>query len=94
MPGLTADGLRSVELRRPGWGRKGYRTTDVDEFLARAADALDALAAGRTPELSADDVHDVVFRKPPLGGGRGYDEDQVDDLLDVVEQSLRAGAAG
>ncbi|MQA32473.1 DivIVA domain-containing protein [Modestobacter roseus] len=88
---MTGAELRAVELRRPGWGRKGYRTEEVDEFLTRAAEALDALGAGRRPGLSPEDVHDVVFRKPPFGRGRGYDEDQVDDLLDRVEAALRGG---
>ena len=81
-----------MELRRPGWGRKGYRTDEVDAFLARAAESLTALALRQAPRLPADEVHSVVFRKPPFGGGRGYDEDQVDDLLDRVEQTLRAAA--
>ncbi|MGY1844071.1 DivIVA domain-containing protein [Modestobacter sp. SYSU DS0875] len=39
--------------------------------------------------MSAAHVHDVVFREPPFGGGRGYDEGQVDDLLDRIEAALR-----
>jgi len=93
MGAVTGADLRGVQLQRPGWGRRGYRTTEVDAFLARAADALDAVAAGRTPELAADDVHTVVFTKPPIGQ-RGYDEDAVDALLDDVERVLRGDAAG
>jgi DivIVA domain-containing protein len=89
---LTGAGLRAVQLQRPGWGRRGYRPDEVDEFLARAADALDALAAGRTPDITADEVHTVVFRKPPIGQ-RGYDEDAVDDLLDRVEAALGGAPA-
>ena len=33
------------------------------------------------------DVHNVVFKKPPMGK-RGYDEDEVDAFLDVVEAEL------
>ena len=33
-------------------------------------------------------MHDVVFAKPRMGRGRGYDEDQVDELLDAVEAVL------
>ena len=88
---ITADELRAVQLGRPGWGRKGYRSADVDDFLARAADALTALALRRPPSLTPDEVHDVVFRKPPLGRDRGYEEDQVDELLDRIEAALRAG---
>ena len=50
------------------------------------------MAAGRTPDVTADEVHTVVFRKPPIGQ-RGYDEDAVDDLLDQVETALRGGPA-
>ena len=89
---LTGAALRDVRLGRPGWGRKGYDIAAVDAFLARAAEALDALAAGRRPGMTADDVRTVVFGKPGLGQGRGYDEDQVDDLLDAVENALRGVA--
>ena len=86
---MTGAALRAAELGRPGWGRKGYDIEQVDAFLTRAADALDAVADGRTPGVSADEVHSVVFAKPGLGRGRGYDEDQVDTLLDAVEAALR-----
>ena len=91
MPGITGAEVRAVELRRPGWGKRGYAPAEVDALLARAAEALEALAAGRTPTMTADDVHSAVFRKPPFGAGRGYDEDQVDELLDAIEHALRAG---
>ena len=90
---LTADELRAVQLGRPGWGKKGYSIEEVDAFLGRANEALTALALRRPAQLTADDVRSVVFRKPGLGRGRGYDEDQVDDLLDRLEQTLRATSA-
>src|SRR3954452_11758522 len=37
--------------------------------------------------LPPADVHNVVFKKPPIGK-RGYDEDEVDAFLDVVEAEL------
>src|ERR1700753_2375790 len=37
----------------------------------------------RTPA----DVHNVAFKKPPIGK-RGYDEEEVDAFLDEVEQEL------
>jgi DivIVA domain-containing protein len=92
MPPVTGAALRAVQLSRPGWGRRGYDVEQVDAFLARAADALDALADGRTPGVTADDVHGVVFTKPGFGRGRGYDEDDVDALLDAVESTLRGGS--
>jgi len=91
---VTGASLRGATIGRPGLGRRGYRPADVDDFLARAADALDARALGRPADLSADDVHAVVFRKPRLGEGRGYSEDEVDALLDAVELALRGGSGG
>jgi DivIVA domain-containing protein len=38
--------------------------------------------------LTAADVHDVAFSKPPLFK-RGYNEDEVDALLERVEEALR-----
>lgn len=43
-------------------------------------------SSGVTP----DEVHNIVFSKPPIGG-RGYDEGEVDDFLDEVMTTLRAG---
>ncbi len=53
--------------------------------------------------LTPADVHNVAFRKPPLGK-RGYDEEEVDAFLERVEltianlqdqiAALRAGPAG
>ncbi|MBD8507770.1 DivIVA domain-containing protein [Hoyosella sp. G463] len=37
--------------------------------------------------LTPSDVHSVAFKKQPLGK-RGYDEDEVDAFLDLVEQEL------
>ena len=37
--------------------------------------------------LTPADVHNFVFKKPPIGK-RGYDEDEVDAFLDVVEAEL------
>lgn len=43
--------------------------------------------------LTGLDVRDVAFRKPAVGS-RGYDEDEVDALLDRVTDALDAWAAG
>ncbi|WP_218122361.1 DivIVA domain-containing protein [Blastococcus aurantiacus] len=82
-----------MQLCRPGWGKKGYATVEVDAFLGRAVEALTALALRREPQLSADEVQHVRFRTQPFGRGRGYDEDQVDALLDRLEQTFRSSAA-
>lgn len=91
---ITAADLRALTIRQPGWGRKGYRREEVDVFLGRVCEALDELAANRVPSVTADEVHDVVFGKQGWGRGRGYDEDQVDELLDAVEQALRGAPSG
>lgn len=38
--------------------------------------------------MTPEEVHIVAFRKPPIGS-RGYDEEQVDQLLDRIEATLR-----
>ena len=37
--------------------------------------------------LTPADVHNVAFSKPPIGK-RGYNEDEVDQFLDLVEKEL------
>ena len=37
--------------------------------------------------LTPTDVHNVAFSKPPIGK-RGYNEDEVDAFLDLVEAEL------
>lgn len=37
--------------------------------------------------LTPEDVHNVAFNKPPIGR-RGYNEDEVDDFLDIIEAEL------
>jgi DivIVA domain-containing protein len=37
--------------------------------------------------LTPADVHNVAFKKPPIGK-RGYDEDEVDGFLDEIEREL------
>lgn len=45
---------------------------------------MDAESRG---QLTAADVHDVAFSKPPFGR-RGYNEDEVDDFLELLERRL------
>ncbi|SOD71619.1 DivIVA domain-containing protein [Jatrophihabitans sp. GAS493] len=44
--------------------------------------------------MTPSEIHYIAFRKPPLGK-RGYDEDDVDDLLERLERFFRdpAGAS-
>lgn len=51
-----------------------------------ASPLLTAGTTSRTP-LTAADVRKVAFNKPPIGT-RGYNEDEVDAFLDLVEQWL------
>ncbi len=37
--------------------------------------------------LTPADVHNVAFSKPPIGK-RGYNEDEVDAFLDLIENEL------
>jgi DivIVA domain-containing protein len=39
--------------------------------------------------LTPDDIRKVSFRKPPIGR-RGYDEEEVDAFLDVIEGTITA----
>src|SRR5215467_10013070 len=45
------------------------------------------LTRGVSMPLTPADVHNVAFKKPPIGK-RGYDEDEVDAFLDEVEREL------
>src|ERR1044071_3450617 len=40
-----------------------------------------------TMPLTPADIHNVAFKKPPIGK-RGYDEEEVDAFLDEVEREL------
>jgi DivIVA domain-containing protein len=63
----------------------GYEPSPIEQVHGQAA-------AGVVPphgSLTADDVRDAAFRKPPTGE-RGYNEDDVDEFLDRVEAQLRS----
>lgn len=65
-----------------------FVSEDVDEFLERCARSLDALEAGRSPEVTAQDIVVQQFRQ--VGFLQiGYDADQVDDFLDEVVAQMR-----
>jgi DivIVA domain-containing protein len=72
--------------------RRGYKVDEVDVFLDRVEATLNGAGAAR---ITAQDVHDVVFRVR-FGG---YDEWQVDLHLDRVERQIaemeeRSGGPG
>lgn len=70
---------RKSRFRRRGWFASGYRRSEVDGFLERVS----GLLAG-TGSLSTAEVRSAVFHSE----WRGYDEDQVDALLDAVIQLM------
>lgn len=72
---------RGRRFRRRGLFASGYRRSQVDAFLDRVSGML----AGKD-QLSTADVRGVVFHSQL----RGYDEDQVDALLDSVVVLLLA----
>lgn len=71
---------RGRRFRRRGLFATGYRRSQVDAFLDRVA----AMFERREMSLSPADVRDVVFHSQ----WRGYDEDQVDALLDSVVELI------
>ena len=60
------------------------RIAELERQLAEARSAGNPPGGWLTPE----DVRNVAFSKPPLGK-RGYNEDEVDAFLDLVEAALR-----
>lgn len=70
---------KGKRFRRRGMFASGYRASQVDAFLDRIAE----LFAGND-SLTTADVRGVVFHAQ----WRGYDEDQVDQLLDSVIELL------
>src|SRR5262249_31898274 len=72
---------------------------DSEDPEKRIAELERQLAQARTPQntpvggLTAEQVHDVAFSKPPVGK-RGYNEDEVDAFLDRVEAAPRDPARG
>lgn len=84
---LLREVRRRIELpngsrfRRRGFLATGYRRSQVDAFL----DRVSALFAGEG-QITTAEVRSVVFHSE----WRGYDEDQVDALLDAVIEILLA----
>ncbi|MDQ1641835.1 MAG: hypothetical protein QOJ90_1186 [Actinomycetota bacterium] len=61
--------------------RPGYRAQDVDDFLTRAEAGL----------VTADEVERVQFVSTRLFSA-GYDEEEMDEALEVLTRSLRRGS--
>jgi DivIVA domain-containing protein len=68
------------------------RWFDGSDWMSHSKPAPQPFSAteGSTADggLTADSVHVMVFSKPSIGK-RGYNEDEVDDFLDRVEQRIR-----
>lgn len=73
---------RGSRFRTRGLLATGYRKAEVDAFLDRIADMF----SRREMTLEPAEVRDVVFHSQL----RGYDEDQVDALLDSVVELILA----
>lgn len=71
---------RGKRFRRRGIFATGYRRSQVDAFLDRVNEMFEKRELG----LGTSEVRDVVFHAQ-LGG---YDEDQVDALLDSVVELI------
>jgi len=73
---------RGRRFRRRGLFATGYRRSQVDAFLDRVSEMFER----RELALKPAEVRDVVFHSQ----WRGYDEDQVDALLDGVVELILA----
>ncbi|WP_240739919.1 DivIVA domain-containing protein [Leucobacter triazinivorans] len=73
---------RGRRFRRRGMFATGYRRSQVDAFLDRISEMFER----RELALQPAEVRDVVFHSE----WRGYDEDQVDALLDAVVELILA----
>lgn len=73
---------RGKRFRRRGIFATGYRRSQVDAFLDRVADMFER----RELSIAPAEVRDVVFHSQ----WRGYDEDQVDAVLDAVVELILA----
>ncbi|WP_336659694.1 DivIVA domain-containing protein [Leucobacter sp. USHLN153] len=71
---------RGKRFHRRGWFATGYRRSQVDAFLDRIGEMFDKRELGLQPA----EVRDVVFHSE----WRGYDEEQVDALLDSVVELI------
>lgn len=84
---LTPKEVHDASFHKTPIGKRGYNCTEVDQFLARAEQAL----AG-DERMTPVEIEKVSFSRQRIGG-RGYDEREVDDFLDLLESELVARIA-
>ncbi|WP_308221328.1 DivIVA domain-containing protein [Gordonia alkaliphila] len=84
---ITAADVHHVAFPNPPFGRRGYDTDIVDNFLdsleAKFADPANPELAWLTPQA----IREISFRKPPLGM-RGYRASGVDAFLEACAAQL------
>lgn len=88
-PTLTSSGVRGRTFSTRG--AQGIDQGEVDAFIARCADALEAHESGGAPTLTAAEVRAARFTVVMLRPG--YDADEVDEFLGDVFASLQAHEA-
>ncbi|HVX44999.1 MAG TPA: DivIVA domain-containing protein [Mycobacteriales bacterium] len=87
---LELDDLTNVVFRKPAIGKRGYKESEVDEFLARVAATFSAYhetGSAGVDLVTPVDVHHVTFGRASFVD-RGYNESDVDAFLDLVEAEL------
>jgi DivIVA domain-containing protein len=86
---LTGAEVRGAVFAQPPMGKHGYDSREVDEFMERIAATLDGFGS-----LTADEVHNVIFKTASGWRERGYDQEEVDAMLDIAASILRRRAEG
>lgn len=87
---LGLDDLTNVVFRKCVIGKRGYKESEVDEFLARVAATFRSFEAGDAAGVelvTPVDVHHAMFGRASFVD-RGYNEGDVDAFLDLVEAEL------
>ena len=64
-----------------------WDSTSLPGFVGWGVADREVPVRGSTTLLTPADIHNMAFKKPPMGK-RGYDEEDVDAFLDEVEQEL------
>jgi DivIVA domain-containing protein len=69
------------------------RISELERQVAETRAAAERSGSTTGDRLTPELVRNVAFAKPPIGQ-RGYNEDEVDAFLDVVEATLRDPTSG